>query len=218
MWNFRSKLSFSWLSSFFRRDESVSKLKGLEFAFNCGGKAFYKWQTVEAMPILRLMAAKDYLDMLEIGAEREDITAYLEVVKEAIKHDKIDKYKLSIITEQLSNRLNMATNTGLLYNLAAVYYVSEEEELETAKAELIEAKAEFFKESMPIEDFFLNSRLRDYLPAGNTSDMNLQSFSRGEQAEAKERRTSLLLYLSSLTDKETPTSLYLKQVLAKQKK
>lgn len=209
------KLSISKFLSWFKR---VPTLEGLEFAFNCGGKTFYKWKVTENMPILRLMMAKDYLDMLEIGAERQDVIAYLQTVQEAIKGDKIDKYKLAIVTEQLTQRLQMATNTEILYKLAGVYFVEANEKMESTTIDEVEEKAEFFKASMPIDRFFLASRLRDFLPHGNTSELNLQAFSKAESIERKERLTSLLLWLTSLTDTETTTGLYLSQEVEKLQK
>ena len=195
------KLAVSWFAKF-KREPTTLEGKGLEFAFKANGKRWYKWQVVEQMPILRLMMAKDYLDQLEVGAERRDIVAYLEVVTKAINEPNINRSKLAIITEQLSQRLQMVTNTDLLYRLAGVYFVTDSEVLEQTTIELVELKADAFKASMPISDFFLMSRLRDFLPSGNTSQLNLEAFSRAETVEQKERLQSLLLFLSSLTDKD----------------
>lgn len=200
-----------------RKPKAVT-VDGLQFAFNCGGRPFYKWPTVESMPVLRLMMAKDYLDALHIGAEKGDIIAYINTVAEAMNANTVNRANIAVISSQLEQRLKMVTNTEILYKLAAVYYVEAGEKKEVITIEEVEEKADFFKASMPIDDFFLTTRLVDFLPAGSISSLNLKAFSRAEQIERKERLTSLMLYLSSLTNKESDTSTYIKSELSKLQK
>lgn len=204
------KLFLSWLPKLKRVPESLEG-KGLVFAFKAGGKRFYRWKDIEAMPVLRMMIAKDYFEQLETGAHKEDVQAYIATVKNAINEPNLDRAKLAVITEQLEKRTKYITNVDLLYRLSAIYYVTKDDFLPNISIEQVEDRADFFKDSMPIDDFFLNARLRDFLPHGSISDLNLNTYSKAEIVERKERLTSLLLLNSSLTAKDETLIMSLKQ-------
>jgi len=187
----------SLLNRVFWRFKPKPKLpQGLRFAFMCGGKRYYTFLSEMDLPVERALAAKDVYAELEQGLSRK----YLETLFETCEQ-LLDKGKI-VQTSQLlgiaKNKIRYISNALLLYKLASVMYVEENEDVYRYDFVLEEKKIENWLKNKDVESFFLQEPLKRYLPHFESLGVSIKTYFK---AQGEELVRAYKYHLSLLDDK-----------------
>lgn len=153
------------------------------FAFECGGRRYYRFRSEDFIPVGRLLAIQDVYAELEAGVDRQYLIKLFETVEQLL-----DKGKLVQASQLLMlarERLQDITHVMLLYKLAAIFYVEEGEPLSRFSHEEAERKIAHWI-AHGCHDFFLKKPIADLLPSFESLGMSLTTYM-SAQVEAVSR-------------------------------
>lgn len=138
--------------------------KGIEFAFESGGKRYYRYADVYQMPLLRAKASAWVYELLELKCSHEYLNLFSDEIIKLIVEPKQDKGKIIQLCNDLKVRLSMTVDPEVIWLLASVMFFDETENLKTWDLGYAKQKIEFWKKNGGLEDFFFGTPLREYLP------------------------------------------------------
>ena len=144
-------------------------------AFKINGVQYYEFVQPSDMPAERYMAMMDFLDERDLMVTRDNLRELLQKQNDAMNAGKFTD--AMIINSDLLRMTEMALNFESLYKIASCIYfnLKDNEDLTTYDIDYNLEKIEKFKREK-IGNFFLNTRMRRYLPYKNLSDSDLQTF------------------------------------------
>jgi hypothetical protein len=173
----------------------------MKFAFTASNGNNWMFVDETDMPAGRAMHALDIYAKVEEKADK----AYHQLAYQAI-FDLANKGKLVNAAQVALNaleRINHISNADLLYELASVLYIDENENPYEYSYEYAEKKIALWRKD-GLESFFSRTPLREYLPSFGSSAMNFQTYT---EAQRKELLLHLRNHLSLLSEDPKNNSL-----------
>ena len=174
-------MTFGLLKKLFKPKQNFPNSKHIiEYAFTCGGVDYYQFQDIFNLPYQRGLQALVYYREISLNIGRDDLIAHIDAVRKALSVDAktktIDINKAYILNEQLSVRVNLPTDTELLYKLASVVYFDGNEKPETYEFSYGAKKIEHWKKHSDTQDFFLQKPIQELLPFLKEYAGNINSY------------------------------------------
>jgi hypothetical protein len=190
--------------------ENFGTLKGLEFAFKSGNKAFYKFKSDFDMPVERALAAKDIYTELECGVDRAYLESYFETIEDLLNKGKL--MQVATLTSFAKSRMKHISNFMLLYKLASVVFLAEDENPYRYDFEQAEKKIEFWIANDDVESFFLREPLRAYILFLESSNINLKAYFKAQGEQISQALNYHLSLLSETAEKQPLRELLKRQL------
>lgn len=166
----------------------------MELAFQVGGKSFFAFKSEMGIPVERALSAQDVYTELDMGIDREYLEVFFESLVKLLDSGKL--VDAASITKLAQSRLKHISNLGLMYKLASIYYVEENEDPYNWDFVIAEQKIAFWQaHEKDIEAFFLKTPIGRLLPSLGNSAMNLATYFLAQQEELSrilEQHMSLL--------------------------
>lgn len=178
------------------KPSNSDKFSGLEVAFECGGKRFYKWVDERDIPVERFLAGLDVYEELEFRMTREYLDSLFTTVVELANKGRLVQIA-NLITEA-QKRLEHVAHAPLMYKLASVLYVAEDEDLYKYSLQYAGQKIQFWQEhEEDVNAFFLRLPIKDLIPLKDSSPIDLKKYSK---AQAENESRVLNYHLSLLSE------------------
>lgn len=131
------------------------------------GRRYYAWRDPLETPAQRLVALESAARFLELNLTRERLAEALEHMEQCANNGKIvDLYRM---IAELKARLELAADEECLLQLAACYFLRDDEPPEGYDARFQEKKIAAWREDPEALDFFLTACLRRAAPSATDS-------------------------------------------------
>lgn len=159
----------------------------MELAFHDEqGRRYFK---AKEMPIVRKLYIADTFTRICTGIREQDISASLEAIEKAINEKANGKMRpniamVSYICRQLLSRSGFVLDMDLIYQLAALYYIREDEHPEFVNLGLLPEKIEAIRKT-DISQFFFAQSLDKLFPFLADFDGTMQEFAEVSKVEAE---------------------------------
>lgn len=175
----------------FENQRKPKNFEGMSQVFiDSNGQRYYKHDNDMDIPMARL--AELQVLMMELGRclTHDELTSFLnymdQALQETVRPPKADKDRKPVnglsrighaITE-MRFRKDKLIHEDILYALAAVLYIREDEDPAVIDNEIAKAKIEQFKKDAAggLHAFFMQSGLRRYLPFSDMSEEELNAY------------------------------------------
>lgn len=176
------------LKIFKRKDKSVfpNQKHIIDFAFEINGVKYYQFNDTFNLPYERGLMALAVYEEVRMRCSREYLEKHVEACRTLLHDAKIDIFKLNALNEQLQDRLNLITDTDLLYKLASVVFFDKNENPTLYEQDYCKKKIDLWKKHKDVSSFFLQKPLVELIPFLKDVDFDLQSYS-----EAVERTNNI---------------------------
>jgi len=168
-----------------KSDELTPPAKGCVFAFEAGGRAYWKFADDLQLPFERAMAVMDWTREYDMRIDREYLRVIFETILACVDNGKISD--IARLVGEASKRLENITHLGLMYKIASALYFETNED--PCKFSLEEAmhKIAFWKEHQKdIDAFFLQMPIGECVPYLHTLGETLESYSKMSMQELSE--------------------------------
>ena len=149
----------------------------IEEAFTISGKKYYRFSDVFNLPIERGLMALMVYEETRMKCSVEYLQQHIEVVRNLLRSNKIDIFRINQLNEQLNERVNFVLDIDLIYKLSSVVYFDENENPSLYDAEYCKKKIDFWKKNKGVADFFLQQPLTELLPYLKSVDFDLNEYS-----------------------------------------
>lgn len=166
----------------------------MQFAFVSGGKCYYKFTDEMKIPVARALSAQDVYTELNCKVDREYLQMFCKTVLEFCNKGKLTQ--VAIATNHLQSRLTHIAEIELIYKLASVVYIEENENPFDYDLAFAEQKIKHWKKHEDVDSFFLNKAISEYMPYFNNSPMSIQEYYNAQKAEISHHLDTLLNTLS----------------------
>lgn len=151
----------------------------VEFVFKSGGVDYYKFVNEQHIPALRAFAAKDVWAELSYKMDDRHLDAALASAMSLLNQGK--GVHAGVILQTLRDRIGYITHVDLLYKLASVIYLDPSENPLDWDPIYNERKTTAWKKDETLDRFFLQTRMINYLPFGDLSKIDFQSFTNAQR-------------------------------------
>jgi hypothetical protein len=166
-----------WLNKVLRRTKVYKKPVAkheLTLAFVSKGVSYYSFDNEFHIPVMRAFWGMDFLGMMKEKTDSKyHVTAYSAVIEYCKAGNLLDAAK---IAEFAIERMGHITNVDLMYKLASVFYLSEDEIVEDYNTEFGEKKIKLWQSDPEINSFFLNTRMSEYLDCLSGSGVSIEVY------------------------------------------
>jgi len=149
----------------------------IEFAFEVAGMKYYQFDDVFNLPYERGLMALAVYEEVRMRCSREYLSKHVDACRKILHDSKIDIYKLNALNEQMSDRLDLAIDTDLLYKLASVVYFDKNENPAVYEPEYCNKKIAFWRGNKDVNAFFLQKPLVELIPFLKDVDFDLNTYS-----------------------------------------
>lgn len=147
-------------------------------AFVHNGTTYYTFVDMFQMPTVRGLQALDYYDEFNMRCTKDFLLAFVKAQREILSNaKKLDLIKLATLTKYLEERLEMIPVPDHVYRLASVMFFDKTEDPYFFDRNYAGKKIDQWKKDPEILSFFLQTPLKDLIPASTLQDVNLQSYS-----------------------------------------
>ena len=146
-------------------------------SFSVGGKTYYQFADINAMPYQRGLMAVAVYNELEMRCTRDYLEQHVEAIDNILSKSEIDIYAIKTLNNQMKARLSLKTDTELMYKLASVAFWDENESPVSYDPEYNKKKIAHWKKNIGVADFFLSKPLMDLMPFLNNIDVDLDIYS-----------------------------------------
>lgn len=144
----------------------------LSFIFrDSEGKDYYKYANDFEIPILRKGELERVLLEIESGLSASELGRILKAMKDALSETKGDRFvpniaKIGFLIEEMENRKEMLVHPELLFEVAAILYIREDEDPAIVDRQILSEKiVQLKKDSVDgLYDFFYSRGLSTYIP------------------------------------------------------
>ena len=170
-------------------------------AFILDGIQYYQFDDPFGMSAQRAFAAIDIFQEVQSRASRDYIIAHNEAMIQLFNSRPIDLTKAIKLTNNLDERLKMVFDADLLYKLASVIYFDSSEDPYLYDYKYGVEKIGRFRnaqEKGQLDNFFLNTPIRQYLPFSDISKEDLEVYTKVGREVSK----SHLKFLSDILSKK----------------
>lgn len=158
---------------------------GCEFAFEVGGKKYYKYSNELNIPVERALSAMDIYAELENKISNDYLRTLFGTITELCNTGKL--VQIANLVNFANERLNDITHLDLMYKLASVIYIEIGEDYKVYDMAFNEKKIAFWKQHRKeVDTFFLPMPIGQWLPYLQSLETTLKDYSQ-MQAEEWER-------------------------------
>lgn len=168
------------LKRIFQRKPKVIKLDkaNLIEAFELKGVKYYQFQDIFNMPAGRGMAALTIFAEFDMRATKDYLLTHLSAVDKILnpENKRIDLVALSIIHNNLRERLELMPFPDYIYKLASVCFFDESESPYNYDWEYNQRKIEKWKAAGGTLDFFCTVPLRELMPFSIPSGSSVEGY------------------------------------------
>jgi hypothetical protein len=166
--------------------KSIKKLPVLppntEVVFEVEGKRFYRYINELEMPAQRALSASDFYTELEQKIEKEYLSVLFDTINDCVNAGKVSE--IAVLTRYAQERLNHITHLGLMYKLASVMYIGEDENPEVFDMIVAQKKIAFWQaHTKDLDAFFLQMPIGAYIPFLRAYEQNLATYSQMQASE-----------------------------------
>lgn len=160
-------------------------------AFISGGVQYYQFEDIFNAPFNRSFEAQTFYNELQMRVSKEYLGLYLQTMKAILGDPKgINVSEIAILTNQLAERTEFIIDSDILYKLASVMYFDDTENPYRYDFTYGIKKINKWKRDRDIEDFFLNTPLRDFIPFLDTLEKDLATYLRvTDQLKSQQLKT-----------------------------
>jgi hypothetical protein len=123
-------------------------------AFELAGVEYYRFDDVFNLPYERGLTALVFYEETRMRCSREYLEKHVEVVRNTLRSNRIDIFKLNQLNEQMGERLKLSLDVDLLYKLASIVFFDRNENPVLYDAEYCRKKVDFWKKHKGVSDFF----------------------------------------------------------------
>ena len=170
-------------------------------AFILDGVQYYQFDDAFGMSAQRAFAAIDIFQEVQSRASRDYLIAHNEAMKTLLNSRPIDLTKIANLVNTLDERLTMVFDADLMYKLASVVYFDSSEDPYLYDYKYGVEKIGRFRAAQEkglIDNFFLNTPIRQYLPFSDISKDDLEVYTK----VGREVTKSHLKFLSDILSKK----------------
>jgi len=162
-------------------------------AFISGGVQYYMFDDIFNAPFNRSFEAQTFYTELQMKVDKEYLSQYVDTMQLILSDQKgINVSDIAIMTNQLKERTEFIVDADLLYKLASVLYFDENESPYRYDFAYGSKKIAKWKKERDIEDFFLNTPIRDFIPFLDILSKDLSTYLRVTENIKKEHQKTLL--------------------------
>jgi hypothetical protein len=150
----------------------------IDYAFTAGGVDYYQFNDTFSLPYERGLMALAVYEESRMRCSREYLERHVKTVRETLKSNKIDIFKINQLNEQMSERLNLVIDVDLLYKLASIVFFDKKENPAIYEPDYCKEKIEFWKRHKGVADFFLQKPITELIPFLKSAGIDLNEYSR----------------------------------------
>lgn len=160
-----------------KRRQQTEKYR-TEYAFSCGGTAYYRFADITNLPYERGLQALYIYNQIEMRCSRDFLVKYTEATDKILHGKDIDIYTLNQMNEILKQRLSMPTDVELLYQLASVAFFDASENPQVYEEEYAKKKIAKWRKDKEVTAFFSQKALKELMPFLANVGCDLNTFSK----------------------------------------
>lgn len=134
-----------------------------QFAFECGGINYYEFVDKNNLPFQRGLDALTFFQELQNGITKEYLLDHVKIMSGLLSQPKIDIGKIAVHNNRLSDRLNYLVSKDIIYKIASIAFIDENENPLTYDAKYNEAKIKNWKDN-GADAFFLSQPMKRLIP------------------------------------------------------
>jgi len=167
----------------------------MELCFTSGNVKYFAFSNDFKIPIERVHAAQEIYDELEWKVDKTYLEGHIESIR--IACNKGNLQKVFEIASMLEERMKNVHNIGMLYKLASVYFIAEDENAYEYDMEFNKAKIAHWIENKTFDAFFLSVHMKDLAPYFEAYTDSFLTYFKGESLELKGQLSYLLSTMQS---------------------
>lgn len=184
-----------------KRRQQTEKYR-TEYAFTCGGTAYYRFADITNLPYERGLQALYIYNQIEMRCSRDFLLKYTEATDKILHGKDIDIYTLNQMNEILKQRLAMPTDVELLYQLASVAFFDKTENPAVYEQTYAEKKIAKWRKDKEVAAFFSQKALKELMPFLANAGYDLNTFSKLNE-ELNKVHGELLRTLTSIREQNS---------------
>lgn len=166
-------------------------------AFISGGIQYYMFEDIFNAPFNRAFEAQTFYNELQMRVDKEYLQDHVMGMKEILGNKNgINVGNIAILTQQLAERMDFIVDADLLYKLASVMYFDDNESPFKYDFGYGVKKMARWKKDRDIEDFFLNTPIKDFIPFSDILEKDLSAYLRVTEAIKTQHEKNLSSMLS----------------------
>lgn len=166
-------------------------------AFISGGVQYYMFEDIFNAPFQRSFEAQTFYTEMQMRVDKEYLQLHVQAMATALNsNDGIRITDIITLTNQLSERMEFIVDADLIYKLASVmYFDSNENPYKYDFAHGFKKIAKWKLEN-DVEDFFLNTPIKNFLPFLDMLEKDLESYLRVTEKIKKHHKSTISGILS----------------------
>lgn len=165
-------------------------------AFDSGGVPYFKFESLDKLPIKRFNAFREALRYEEMKVDATYLKGFIEGVKECLNSGKL--YDAMVLLSHMEERVQNITDVELLYHMASILYFDYSENPNDFDQKHASVKIALWQKD-DIDDFFLKSQL---YPQNLQFNSIIRSLAEYTQSQRKQVLQSIRFLLSNLPEKK----------------
>lgn len=191
-------LAETWRIEMDKRRKQKEKYR-IEYAFTCGGTKYYRFADISNLPYERGLMAMNVYNEFDMRCDRKFLLLYVDAIDKILHQQKIDIYKIKQLNEILKQRLELMTDTGLLYKLASVVFFDKTENPAVYEPAYAEQKIAKWRKDKEVTAFFSQRPLLELIPSLQSVGADLDTYTE-LQEELKKIQEKALRMASSTAE------------------
>jgi len=186
-----------WRIEWDKRRKQKEKYR-IEYAFTCGGTKYYRFADISNLPYERGLMALNVYNEFDMRCDRKQLQRHVDAMDNLLHQQKIDIFKIQQLNEILKQRLELMTDTNLLYKLASVVFFDKTENPAVYEPEYAEKKIAKWRKDQKVTAFFSQRPLLELIPSLQSVGVDLDTYT--ELLEELNKIQEQALRLASSTD------------------
>jgi hypothetical protein len=134
-----------------------------QFAFECGGVKYFEFVDKNNLPYQRGLDALTFFQELQNGVTKEYLLDHVKIMSGLLSQTKIDIGKVAVHNNRLSERLNYLVSKDIIYKIASIAFIDENENPLSYDTKYNETKIQNWKDN-GADAFFLSQPMRRLIP------------------------------------------------------
>lgn len=134
-----------------------------KFAFECGGIKYFEFVDKNNLPYQRGLDALTFFQELQNGITKEYLLDHVKIMSGLLSQAKIDIGKVAVHNNRLSERLNYLVSKDIIYKIASIAFIDENENPLSYDTKYNESKIQNWKDN-GADAFFLSQPMRRLIP------------------------------------------------------
>jgi hypothetical protein len=134
-----------------------------QFAFECGGVKYFEFVDKNNLPYQRGLDALTFFQELQNGVTKDYLLDHVKIMSGLLSQTKIDIGKVAVHNNRLSERLNYLVSKDIIYKIASIAFIDENENPLSYDTKYNESKIQNWKDN-GADAFFLSQPMRRLIP------------------------------------------------------